>query len=51
MLRVRPVAAFRERLVPFLRRNARLSPRERAAVAILLLAFLLAAARRYRGWL
>ncbi len=51
MSRVRPIAALRERLSPFLRRVARLSPREQAALALLLLAFLLVAARRYRGWL
>jgi hypothetical protein len=51
MLRDRLLAPLRERLVPFLRRSARLSPREQAAVAIALLAFLLVAARRYRGWL
>lgn len=51
MLRVRPIAALRGRLAPSLRRVARLAPRERAALALLLLAFLLAAARRYRGWL
>ncbi len=51
MPRVRPAAALREWLAPFLRSVARLSPREQAALAILLLAFLLVAARRYRGWL
>lgn len=51
MLRGRLLAPLRERLVPFLRRGARLSPREQAAVAVALLAFLLVAARRYRGWL
>jgi hypothetical protein len=51
MLRDRLLAPLRERFLPFLRRNARLSPREQAAVAVALLAFLLVAARRYRGWL
>ena len=51
MLRGRPLAPLRERIAPFLRRFARLSPREQSAVALALLAFLLLAARRYRGWL
>lgn len=42
---------LRDRLLPFLRRNALLPPRGQAAVALLLAAFLLAAARRWRGWL
>ena len=51
MPRVRPAAALRERLAPFLRSVARLEPRERSALALALLAFLLFATRRYRGWL
>lgn len=51
MLRDRLLAPLRERILPLLRRGARLSPREQAAVAVALLAFLLVAARRYRGWL
>ena len=51
MVRDRLSAPLRERLLPFLRRNARLAPREQAAVALLLAAFLLAAVRRWRGWL
>ena len=51
MLRGRSLAPLRERLVPFLRRSARLSPREQAAVAVAIALFLAAAAVRYRGWL
>ena len=41
----------RERLAPSVRRCVRLTGREQAAVALSLLAFLLLAARRGRGWL
>lgn len=51
MPRLRPIAALRERIPPFLRGVARLEPRERSALALALLSFLLFAARRYRGWL
>lgn len=40
-----------EWLVPTVRRCVRLTGREQAAVAVALFAFLLVAARRYRGWL
>jgi hypothetical protein len=49
--RDRPLAAPRERILPLLRRFVRLTGREQAAVAVALLAFLLFAAYRGRGWL
>ena len=51
MLHDRLLAPTRERILPLLRRHLRLTAREQAAVAVALLAFLLVAARRYRGWL
>ena len=51
MTRDRLASLLRERLLPSLRRHVRLTEREQAAVAVAILAFLLLAVRRYRGWL